>query len=1105
MEFMKHLFSSEGFMPHGYCLLWKQNLVWLHVLSDSIITLAYYSIPITLVYLARKRRDLAFQWMFLMFGAFILGCGTTHLMGILTLWIPSYWLDGGIKLATAVSSIVTAALLIPIVPKILAMRSPAELEAINLELERQIAERKQAEEEFRKVQERFSGIYNSSKDAIRYATVEGTLLDFNDSFARLTGYSREELLNGRRYQDITPQEYYEYESKMLEKMLRTGEAVEYEKEYIRKDGSRVPVLLTVFIVKGTDGEPIGNAAIIKDITERRQSEEELRTLNAITQAVHKSFDLEETYRFALDNVINLKNIDIAAIYLVDWDRKEAVLQAQRNLSEDYIKKAERIPYPKGLTWKVINTGQIVNIEDIQKDPSVGSAGRDLGHHSVLGIPITLEGRVIGVLYFASYKERQFNKQEIELLTSIGNQIAIAIAKAKLYRELTKKNRYETIISTVTQSVHKSINLQDVLENAVEAMSRNIDGIDSVSIFLVEGQEVVLQAYRGFPEWFVKRLTRIPYPKGATWKAVMEGKPIYCTDVDRDTVIGPAGRKLGIKSYICMPIHFRDKTVGVININSFQKNAFNEEDLGLLEIVTQQIEVAINNAQQAEAVRESREMFEKLYESAPDAIVVVNSEGCITRVNRQTEKMFGYGRNELIGQSVETLLPERFRQRHIGHRITYFSEPRQRAMGAGLELYGKHKDGIEFPVDVMLSPMETVESTLVLSVIRDTTERKRMEEMLLKSRNFYLKLFDEFPTLVWKSGIDTKCDYFNRSWLEFTGRTMDQETGDGWTEGVHPEDLERCVETYLDAFNKREPFRMEYRLRRYDGEYRWIVDFGRPFYNLEGEFAGYVGSCYDITERKQAEKALARYTEELAHSNTELEQFASVASHDLQEPLRKILAFGDRLKVKYGELIGDEGRDYLERMENASRRMQTLINDLLTLSKITAKPDPFIPVNLTDVVQQVLSDLEIRIQQTGGRIEMDNLPTIDADPTQMRLLMQNLIGNALKYHREEEAPVIRINSKPLNGQEEEWAGNTSGNRLYQIIVEDNGIGFDEKYLDRIFLPFQRLHPRSQYEGTGIGLAICRRIAERHGGSITAKSTPGQGSTFIVTLPIKHPNK
>jgi signal transduction histidine kinase len=253
----------------------------------------------------------------------------------------------------------------------------------------------------------------------------------------------------------------------------------------------------------------------------------------------------------------------------------------------------------------------------------------------------------------------------------------------------------------------------------------------------------------------------------------------------------------------------------------------------------------------------------------------------------------------------------------------------------------------------------------------------------------------------------------------------------------------------------------------------------------------------IAERKRIEAELAR-------SNAELEQFASVASHDLQEPLRKVLAFGDRLKAKYDELLDDEGRDYLKRMENASKRMQILINDLLTLSRVTTKGNPFIPVNLTDVVQQVLSDLEIRIQQTGGRVEVDNLPTIDADPTQIHLLMQNLIGNALKYHREEEAPVIKIKSKPLNGQEQGWADRPSGNGLRQIIVEDNGIGFDEKYLDRIFIPFQRLHSRGHYEGTGIGLAICRKVAERHGGSITAKSTPGKGTTFIVTLPIKHFN-
>lgn len=244
----------------------------------------------------------------------------------------------------------------------------------------------------------------------------------------------------------------------------------------------------------------------------------------------------------------------------------------------------------------------------------------------------------------------------------------------------------------------------------------------------------------------------------------------------------------------------------------------------------------------------------------------------------------------------------------------------------------------------------------------------------------------------------------------------------------------------------------------------------------------------------------RRRQELASANAELQQFASIASHDLQEPLRKIQAFGNRLKEKSGEALSDQGRDYLERMQNAAGRMQTLIDDLLTLSRITTRARPFVPVNLAQVVQEVLSDLEVRIQQTEGRVEVGDLPTIEADPVQMRQLLQNLIGNALKFHRDEEPPIVRIYSQVFVSQERQSAEDAVSAELYQIIVEDNGIGFEEKYLDRIFNVFQRLHSRSEYEGTGMGLAICRKIAERHGGSITAKSTPGLGAKFIVTLPI-----
>lgn len=262
--------------------------------------------------------------------------------------------------------------------------------------------------------------------------------------------------------------------------------------------------------------------------------------------------------------------------------------------------------------------------------------------------------------------------------------------------------------------------------------------------------------------------------------------------------------------------------------------------------------------------------------------------------------------------------------------------------------------------------------------------------------------------------------------------------------------------------------------------------------FQGEPALFVG-IHDITERKQAEEALTRQAQELKRSNDELQQFAYVASHDLLEPLRKIQSFGDRLKAKSEGTLGEEGRDSLQRMQDAAKRMQGLINDLLTLSRVTTRGQAFGPVDLGAVARAVVSDLEVQVEQTGGRVEVGDLPTLEADETQMRQLLQNLIHNGLKFHREA-PPVVRVYGRvqgsPLEAQ-------------CQIFVEDNGIGFEEKFADRIFGVFQRLHGRSEYEGSGIGLPICRKIAERHGGVITARSAPGQGATFIVTLPVQQP--
>jgi PAS domain S-box-containing protein len=263
---------------------------------------------------------------------------------------------------------------------------------------------------------------------------------------------------------------------------------------------------------------------------------------------------------------------------------------------------------------------------------------------------------------------------------------------------------------------------------------------------------------------------------------------------------------------------------------------------------------------------------------------------------------------------------------------------------------------------------------------------------------------------------------------------------------------------------------------------------------------------DITERKLIEDKLRHYAAKVERSNRELEDFAQVASHDLQEPLRKIMSFGDRIKSKAGESLDEECRDYLQRMFNAAARMQSLITDLMSFSRIATTGQPFARIDLGLIAREVSTDLESNIEKTGGRVDIEDLPTIDGDATQMRQLLQNLISNSLKYHREGVPPIVRVHCQRLDARNpESMDSGALARQLFQILVTDNGIGFDEKYLDRIFTVFQRLHKKGQYEGTGVGLAICRKIVDRHSGTITARSIPGEGTTFVVTMPLVQPQE
>lgn len=287
---------------------------------------------------------------------------------------------------------------------------------------------------------------------------------------------------------------------------------------------------------------------------------------------------------------------------------------------------------------------------------------------------------------------------------------------------------------------------------------------------------------------------------------------------------------------------------------------------------------------------------------------------------------------------------------------------------------------------------------------------------------------------------------------------------------------------------------EWVLRRVDGSDLLILCNAGPIRDSQGVITGGVIAWSDITERKQAEEAIKSYAMQLERSNQELQDFANIASHDLQEPLRKVQAFGERLQARFGHALEADGLDYLQRMRASAARMQSMIDGLLEYSRVTTKAQPFVQVDLSRIAAEVISDLEVRIERTSGTVELGLLPTLHADPVQMRQLMQNLIANALKFHRPGTPPTVKVYGRL------EPAQDAAGTKLAQIFVEDNGIGFDCTYVERIFQPFQRLHSWSEYEGTGIGLAICQKIVKRHDGAITAESVPGKGSRFIITLPL-----
>ncbi|MEW6146222.1 MAG: PAS domain S-box protein [Thermodesulfobacteriota bacterium] len=922
------------------------------------------------------------------------------------------------------------------------------------------------------------------------------------------GYSSDELscmtpLDLMR--DFTPERLTN-----LSKNLDNGEeeVIEYSTFHYRKDGSCYPV--EVKLSEWTfRGAPAYMAAALS-ATDRSITEERLKNtledlaklnryetvINIVTQAVHKTIDLQMVMENAVEALSrNMDAVNNICIYLREGG--EAVMQAHRGYPDWFVERVKRIPFPKGFTWKTLIDGRMIYVPDTERDNVIGQAGKELGTRSYLSIPIKSHEENVGVININADVKYAFGPNELRVLEIVSRQIEIAINNAR-YAEslvlseralqekvslLSKKERYEKIINTVSQSVHSSINLDEVMVNAVNALAENIDDVEMVSIFMIEGEDLVLKAEHGFPEWFRERVTRVRRPRGLMWKTVIERKTVYIPDTEYETALGPAGKEAGVKSYAGMPIGLGEETIGCINVSSLKKNVFSEDELNLLEIIREQIETAILNAKHVEALKTSEERYQTLTDILPIGIFRADKEGVGVYVNNKLCEITGITKEDAFGEGWKEKVHPEDRKRVVD----IWTASVKARIPAKEEYRFVHPGGKTVWVFAEGIPDTGADGEFkgYVGTLTDITERKLSEEKI----RFQASLLDQVRNAVIATDLDGKILYWNKfaekiyQWREY------EVAGRNIIDTVVPESSRGKAKQIIDTVNESGHWEGDVFPKRKDGSTFPAQLILSVIRDERGRVIGNVAVVTDITEKKMLETRFLR-----AQRLESIGTLAGGIAHDLNNILQPIML---SIQILKQGISGEKYERILSVVESSAERGADLIRQVLSFARGVESEKQTLNVKylISDVLKIMKEtfpkSIEIKTYTDG------ELRNIVGDYTQLHQVILNICVNARDAMQA--GGELSISTRNISAGEDgsgKYIDIVPGEYV-EITISDTGSGIPPEVMDKIFDPF--FTTKEQDKGTGLGLSTAYGIIKEHGGHIYAESETGRGSRFVIYLP------